>query len=66
MLDPMTQEEIRTIVREEIAMDEMRQLQEGSTSPLLPSCDRCIRPRAVPGAIASAPGTLHFGMERDA
>ena len=58
MIDRMTQEEIRTIVREEIALDEMRRLEAEPGRFPTPSCPCRDCPRAVPGALSPAPGIM--------
>ena len=63
MIDPTTQEEIRTIVREEIALDEMRRLEAGPGRSPTSSCPCRNCPRAVPGAISPVPGTMLLTAE---
>ena len=63
MIDPTTQEEIRTIVREEIALDEMRRLDAETGRSPTPCCRCRDCPRAMPGAQSPAPGIMLLAAE---
>lgn len=55
---PIDEQAIRALVREEIAADELRRIEEGQANPC-PTCG-CVAGRRVPGTKPPLPGTQYY------
>jgi hypothetical protein len=66
-LSNIDEETMRAIVREEIALDEMRRLEDADRKTRCPDC-RCVTGRTVPGGgfLSPPPGADYFTASGDA